>query len=408
MNWKILTQDLSLFICRRENAVGSLISGIFGIGQASMNKNTTELTNRSNRSMNDATNSTNKKIQDSINQTQLQIHQDDMNFNAEQAQIQREWDSAASQRERLVAAGYNPLLVGNGAFGSSGSAASAPAAPSLDAAVMNPIKDAPPYFEGLEAIGQAMGLLEKQEDVRSKQIKNEFDPALFASEIEYKEAMIKNVTELTKQTSENLKWLPKNNLMKWRISQIQEKLFKQQYDEMVQTFETRKDQLSWAAKLSEQNWKNLGAEYDKIKKEVENLDAQSLVLKAQEKHILKETEVLNDLSPAQLALLKSQIISSDLQSFMRGLSIPPAFRGGLADVLSKYPDATNGLLNGFKSTKWYSEPNEYVKALLYAVGLFKGTINLEDALMQFETSPLSSGASSVGLPLNDNSGNVPR
>lgn len=81
------------------------------------------------------------KSQSSANKTNLQINRENNAFNAEQAQINRDWteslwnksntyNSAVSQRQRLEQAGLNPYLMMNGgnagvATAQSGTAASA-------------------------------------------------------------------------------------------------------------------------------------------------------------------------------------------------------------------------------------------------------------------------------------------
>lgn len=116
------------FACHDLFGIGSMVSsGISTAGTIAA----TKMTNETNKSIASDVNKTQSDIANANNRTAIQIHNDDMNFNAREAQIQRDWDSASSQRQRLVEAGYNPLMMGD--FSSSGgSAASAPSSPSLD------------------------------------------------------------------------------------------------------------------------------------------------------------------------------------------------------------------------------------------------------------------------------------
>lgn len=111
--------------------------GVAGI-EAASNAAISAATNATNAKINKNTNETNRRIAEETNAMNYQIHQEDMNFNAEQAQLQREWDSPEQERARLVAAGYNPLALGD--FSSGGqSAASAPSAIPMEGATMNPL-----------------------------------------------------------------------------------------------------------------------------------------------------------------------------------------------------------------------------------------------------------------------------
>lgn len=138
---------------------------------AKMNKNTNDMNYR----IAQETNEMNERNVDKTNALQYQMHVEDMNFNAEQAQIAREWDAPEAQRQRLIDAGINPLMLG-GSFSSSSPVASAPSAPSLDVAQANPVTLNPNMLdlrpsEISEALGRAFGF--GIEDAEEKKIREE-------------------------------------------------------------------------------------------------------------------------------------------------------------------------------------------------------------------------------------------
>lgn len=72
------------------------------------------------------------------NEANKEIHAADNAFNAEQAQIAREWDTPAAKRKRLEEAGYNPMTFGEAA-NSGVSASSASAIPMTTGAPVQPV-----------------------------------------------------------------------------------------------------------------------------------------------------------------------------------------------------------------------------------------------------------------------------
>lgn len=79
-------------------------------------------------------NEANIEIAEKNNQTAIDIHEKDMAFNAEQAQITRDWNSETEVMKRRAEAGLNVAGQGGGSSGTGGGSnaqASAPAAPQL-------------------------------------------------------------------------------------------------------------------------------------------------------------------------------------------------------------------------------------------------------------------------------------
>lgn len=97
--------------------------------------------------------------------TALKVQHDSQEFNAYQAQVQREWDSISKQTERAQAAGYNPvaaMIAQNGGIGqSTGSPASSGSVGAPTANIMDVYGHLPNSVEALTGIGGFVGSMAK-------------------------------------------------------------------------------------------------------------------------------------------------------------------------------------------------------------------------------------------------------
>lgn len=163
------------FCCHDVLGIGSIgaagITSAANIAATKMNNKSNERnvdsTNQANRDIARDVNNANMLIAEKNNQTAIDIHREDNEFNAAEAQKQREWDSIGEQRKRMIEAGYNPLMV-NGFSDAGGSAASASSAPALDTPVLDGTNMQPSLNKApdLSAIGDVIKNYVQAEYVR--------------------------------------------------------------------------------------------------------------------------------------------------------------------------------------------------------------------------------------------------
>lgn len=115
-------------ICVKDIISRNRLHDIFGIGAT--------VSSAANIGATAMTNAANKEIADQANETAIAIHESDKQFNAEQAQINREWNSEQAVVKRRQEAGLNVAVTGQngsggGITGGGSTSAVAPSAPQL-------------------------------------------------------------------------------------------------------------------------------------------------------------------------------------------------------------------------------------------------------------------------------------
>lgn len=124
-------------ICVQNIISRNLLLDVFGVGQMVGSA----VSAGSQIAATSLTNATNKEIADKANETALAIHESDKEFNAEQAQLNREWNSEQAIVERRREAGLNVAVTGQsgsggGITGGGSTSASAPSAPVMQVPTM--------------------------------------------------------------------------------------------------------------------------------------------------------------------------------------------------------------------------------------------------------------------------------
>ena len=109
------------------SAGASVINGIFGLYSSHRDRQQDWNIAQLNYKSQQETNETNKQIAADANANMMAMQRENNQFNAEQAQIAREWDSAGARFQRAIDAGINPYVAASQALGS-GSAQMASAA----------------------------------------------------------------------------------------------------------------------------------------------------------------------------------------------------------------------------------------------------------------------------------------
>lgn len=157
-------------------ALDSLISGIFGMVQDSVNyqinkdtnasnERNVNATNEANKSMTDATNAANVKIAQETNAANERIMQQTNAFNAAQADLAYQRSTSAAKLGELISAGLSPqqarqVIASNGITGSP-SAASGTAIPAVGATMHAPqfqsFQKLPFQFQNLDDLGRGIG-----------------------------------------------------------------------------------------------------------------------------------------------------------------------------------------------------------------------------------------------------------
>lgn len=330
-------------------AASLVVAGINNASQAAISDNT----NKANIAMNDATNATNKQIADDANELQYQMHQEDMNFNAEQAQIQREWDSAGQQRQRLVEAGLNPNLM-NGSFGaSSGSAASAPASSPVNVAQMNPATLNPMQFQPLdynllESLSGAIGLKQQNADLQKTaaetagiELRNRFDASTFDTREAALIAANNQVIEMTKA-------LKIGNKHARIINPIIEETQRLMRDTIQREFDERDVRFMWASQLQQATVDKISAEVDKIRREIQSMDVTDELARSQielnkdnSAWLQEQTHTSQELTPVQVKELKYRIFNQRIQNALDVLNVPRTDRKFIARALSDPGNSQN-------------------------------------------------------------------
>ena len=169
------------------------------------------------------TNDTNKEIADANNATAIAIHESDKEFNAEQAQISREWNSEQAVMQRRAEAGINTSGLNGatgGVSGGSGAVASAPSAPTLSTPVMQR-----PDIDVGSAISSAVELAKApvdiqatkanikesekrtellQEEIQAKTLQNEFQNILNKAKPQEIQANLDYLSSQTRLNETNL------------------------------------------------------------------------------------------------------------------------------------------------------------------------------------------------------------
>lgn len=105
------------------DALGGLVSGIFGIGAAAINAGMQSQTNEVNRQIAQETNQANKEIAEATNETNLTIAREANAAAKEEAELAYQRSTASAKIDELVAAGISPqqakmIVAGQGATGS--------------------------------------------------------------------------------------------------------------------------------------------------------------------------------------------------------------------------------------------------------------------------------------------------
>lgn len=157
-------------------AISSLVSGIFGLAESTINLGSQQLTNQSNERNVDATNATNKAITNATNAANLKITQEtnasnerimqETNaFNAAQADLAYQRSTSAAKLGELISAGLSPeqarqVIASQGLTGSA-TAASGSAIPAQSATMQAPHNQAfqaqAPQLHGMTEIGSNIG-----------------------------------------------------------------------------------------------------------------------------------------------------------------------------------------------------------------------------------------------------------
>ncbi len=157
-------------------ALDTLISGIFGIAESSINMNSqlytnasnernVNATNAANKAMTDATNAANLKITQETNASNERIMQETNAFNAAQADLAYQRSTSAAKLGELISAGLSPeqarqIIASQGLTGNA-NAASGTAIPAQSATMQSPHYDAfqkqAPQLQGFSDIGRNLG-----------------------------------------------------------------------------------------------------------------------------------------------------------------------------------------------------------------------------------------------------------
>ena len=147
--------------------LGSLISGLFGIGQTAANVASQSATNKTNMHIAQDTNKMNYLINEQNNQANRQLAEYEWSKNLEMWNLQNQYNTPSAQMQRLKDAGINPNL----ALGSvsSGTAATLPKyqAAQMQSAHMSPYQRAAIDFD---FAGTAMQLMNMWQDYRQKDV----------------------------------------------------------------------------------------------------------------------------------------------------------------------------------------------------------------------------------------------
>lgn len=157
-------------------ALESLISGLFGLGESTLNLGSQVLTNQSNErnvdktneaniAMTKATNAANIQIAQDTNKANAQIAAENNKFNAAQADLAYERSTASAKVGELIAAGLSPeqarqVVASNGITGSPTAASGTVipnVAPTLDNPQVQPFQANAPQINGLSQFGNSIG-----------------------------------------------------------------------------------------------------------------------------------------------------------------------------------------------------------------------------------------------------------
>lgn len=326
-------------------------------------------TNATNAAINKRTNKTNKEIAEATNALNYKIHQEDMNFNAEQAQLQRDWDSPEAQRERLIEAGYNPLMLDSGDF-SSGAAATAPSAPSMEMATMNPLTLDARSMQALPALAMAAGIdltdaqAGKERAIKDGiDLKNKFDGDTFNTRVEMEENRARFLYE---QMSDFINSTDFRTASR-RQQQTAWKYFNDMADrtkrDSDQIFEQRKKEFSWWQEVTDNERKKFDLVLKQIKAQTRNIEQNTAYLNALQQKAEAEKKTIDELRPEQKEEIKGRIILNRVASAMEILHVPQNQRKQLAAALVSAEDGdTKGFYSALNDVSYSGDVNNWFSA----------------------------------------------
>lgn len=377
------------------------------------NERMTGQTNQTNLAINEATNAANERMAHEANETNIALareandlnyrmftEQNDFNYNMWQEQL--EYDSPAAQRQRLIEAGYNPIMLGtnsDNATGNSGQS-SAPVSAQwtgaqtahVNPAQFSPIKldaahfdravmQAPnvDFIDGLARAAGAMLTKAQQDKVKSEtsglQLANDFSAATFDTrkEMETKQLQIAAATlkDLLGQGEFNT-WSRNQQKEAWCIYKRTMELTN---DDIEATIAKRKADTAYIQQVSQQDKDRFKRELRKIDAEVRNLDSQTALAYAnqqlakaqtglteeQKSLVSAQTKQIEDMTPQQIEQIKHSMWRDRVSAALSLLNVPKKDRGALAEALMENPDA-DAFVSGLEQVNYSGDFNNWWSA----------------------------------------------
>lgn len=326
-------------------------------------------TNATNAAINKRTNKTNKEIAESTNALNYKIHQEDMNFNAEQAQLQRDWDSPEAQRERLIEAGYNPLMLDSGDF-SSGAAATAPSAPSMEMATMNPLTLDARSMQALPALAMAAGIdltdaqAGKERSIKEGiDLKNRFDGDTFNTRVEMEENRARFLYEQMSDFINSTDFRTASRRQQqtaWKYFNDMAERTKRDSD---QIFDQRKKEFSWWQEVTDNERKKFDLVLKQIKAQTRNIEQNTAYLNALQKKAEAEQKTIDELRPEQKEEIKGRILLNRVSAAMDIIHVPQNQRKQLTAALICANDGdTQGFYSALNDISYSGDVNNWFSA----------------------------------------------
>ena len=315
----------------------------------------------------------------------------DWNYNMWQEQ--NAYDSPEAQRQRLVDAGYNPLLLGSGAFGSSSpvsgsSGSSISGGNSSGASVGMPEMQPESFVPDFVSMAQMALAISQMRNIDQKTIeqqqKNAFNPYNYATELEMHMASLSHLRLQIQDLRDALPYNSKRRQQSLLLGDLMNEA--KQYDNefIKRTLDERVEQCAWATNISARQWESLGANIDHIRKSIDKMDSEMTLMEAQKRHWANQDAIAAELKPFQIEEYKSRIFATRVNTHLQALQVPKAFRGAVVAGLDKY--GPKGFIDAIKGNEWYSDPKPAMKLLFSAAGLlnsnddeFKGNKELKDS-----------------------------
>lgn len=381
------------------------------IANAKMNNNT----NKTNRENVAETNATNKAIADSANALNYQMfnEQNDWNYNMWQEQNaynermrdeQREYDSYSAVRDRMIAAGINPNMLGQSAAINSGSSPIQTTAPQsaqwtgAEVAQMQPATANPTQIDLqdpqlLQNLQMLWNIANTREDVQAKKLHNAYDASTFQTREEAENARNKYTLEFVNEWLERQPFRKKFDELMLDGKKVENYIKDRTKQAMEQEFEQRKQQFVWAKERHGKEMTMFEENFKKLRAEIKHLSAQDALILAQKKKLIKETAILDDLQPLQVQQLKLAIVSNELDNFMKVLDMKPSQRKAFKDALIADPDNLGDILDAAHDCATNGNATNWVSALfVHGEDIWKLQKNFFKWLGDEVLTPVSSSA----------------